>query len=84
MPKYDCLSGTRYIVQAPNEEQALERLSAYWMGTDCPCGLPQWASDRARELEEGGELAGDWLCECVEEQEVDTDVQIIHVSAPDA
>jgi hypothetical protein len=78
MPNYTVLSGTRYLVNAPNEEVANEMLVAYWQGLDCPCGLPQWAFDRARELEERGELAADWLCGCVQELEVDTDIQVIH------
>ena len=85
MPTYDVLSGTRYIVKADNEEQATQKLSAYWFGDDCPCGRPQWASDHAREIRERGENVEDHLCVCVEEQEVDTDIQIMHVSGhPDA
>ena len=83
MPTYSLLSGTRYTVKAKSEEEAEEKLSAYWNGLDCPCGLPQWGREEAKRLEEGGELSADWLCECVEEGEVDTDITIEHVSAPD-
>jgi hypothetical protein len=81
MPTYDVLSGTRYIVKADTEEQATQKLSAYWFGDDCPCNRPQWASDYAREIRERGGNPDEELCTCVEEHEVDTDVQIMHVSA---
>lgn len=85
MPTYSVLSGTRYTVRARDEEEAEAKLQSYWFGDDCPCGLPQWGRDEARRLEEGGELAGDWLCECVEKDEVDTDIQIVHADRhPDA
>lgn len=76
MPKYDVLSGTRYIVYARNEDEATEKLTAYWTGLDCPC----------LTLEKEGEGSGRWLrCQCVEEQEVDTTIQIVHVDGhPDA
>ncbi len=63
MAIYSLLSGTRYTVKASSEEQAEEKLVAYWNGLDCPCGLPQ--------------------CTCVEEGEVDTDITVEHVGAPE-
>lgn len=85
MPKYSLLSGTRYIVQAPNEEVANEKLVAYWNGLDCPCGLPQWGEQEAERLENGGEIVEDWLCSCVQEIEADTDIRLEHVDGhPDA
>lgn len=84
MPNYSLLSGTRYNVRANDEEQAQEKLIAYWNGLDCPCGLPQWGYEEAERLEKGGETVEDWLCSCVQEIEADTDIRLEHVSAPDA
>ncbi len=67
MASFSVLSGTKYEVQAANAEEAEAKLSAWYNGEDCPCGLPQWAEAAARE---GGEL-----CECVEEIEADTWVE---------
>ena len=77
MPTYELLSGTQYRVRARNEDEAHEKLAAYWHGNPCPCGLPQWGFHEARQIEERGELAGDHLCECVEEGEVDTLLQFV-------
>ena len=71
MPNYDCLSGTRYTVKARNEDEAREKLGAYWAGLNCPCGFPQWAEQAHAE--------GHELCTCVEEMDVDTSIQIVHV-----
>ena len=84
MPNYSLLSGTRYNVKANDEEQAQEKLIAYWNGLDCPCGLPQWASDYAEEIEARGDIVEENLCSCVQEIEADTDIRLEHVSAPDA
>lgn len=74
MNTYTCLSGTRYTVQARTPEEAEQKLMAYWHGGNCPCGKPQWAVIHAEEI------GDDNLCTCVEKDEVDTSIQIIHAS----
>ena len=77
MPTYSVLSGTRYTVQARNTDEAEAKLQAFWFGLDCPCGRPQWAEAIGRELNKYGRAHE--LCTCVEKDEVDTDIQILHV-----
>lgn len=80
MNTYTCLSGTRYTVQARTPEEAEQKLMAYWHGDNCPCGKPQWAIHHAQELVAENRLPSQELCVCVEKDEVDTDIQIIHAS----
>jgi len=79
MPNYSLLSGTRYNVKARNEDEANEKLVAYWNGFDCPCGLPQWGYHEAERIEQEGKTVEEHLCSCVQEIEADTEIRLEHV-----
>lgn len=38
MPKFSILTGENYSVQAETSEEAIDKLSAYINGRECPCG----------------------------------------------
>lgn len=84
MAYFEALSGTRYGITAKDHIEAGEKVYAFINGDPCPCGLPQWGEQEARRLEEGGELSADHLCECVEEIEADTEVNLVYAGQPDA
>lgn len=58
------ITGETYFVNASSADEAEQKLAAYVSGEDCPCGLPQWGEEAAKENQD--------LCECVSENETQT------------
>lgn len=62
MPVYQIVSGDAYLVEADNEDKAIEKYHAMLDNKACPCGRPEWGSQTPQE-------DGDELCDCVKEDE---------------